>query len=66
MILKPGMLVKYTDGGYDGQLPQNMVGEVRSVESNAQGTHRCRVTTSTGGSALIEEFRLEQIQIILG
>lgn len=66
MILKTGMLVKYTDGGYDDQLPRGMTGEVRSIESNAQGTRRCRVTTPTGGSALIEEFRLEQLQIILG
>lgn len=61
-----GDVVKYNEGRVDGQLPDDMIGEVREVQSTAQGTKRVRVVTPTGGSALIEEFRLTKIQKLFG
>lgn len=66
MILSIGMMVRYADGKCDGALPDDMVGEVREIMRTAQLTRRCRVVTPTGGSAVIEEFRLEEAKMILG
>lgn len=65
-LLKVGDMVKYNTGREDGLLPHDMIGEVREVQQNAQKTRRVRVVTPTGGSALIEEFRLTKIQKIFG
>jgi len=66
MILSVGMMVRYVEGKSDGALPEDMVGEIREVVRTAQLARRCRVVTQTGGSAMIEEFRLEEARMILG
>ena len=65
-LLKVGDMVKYNVGREDGLLPNDMIGEVREVQQNAQRTRRVRVVTPPGGSALIEEFRLTKVQKIFG
>lgn len=65
-IIKVGDLVKYNEGRADGMLPDDMVGEVRETQQTAQGTKKLRVVTPTGGSALIEEFRLVKVQKLFG
>lgn len=65
-LIRVGDVVKYNEGRVDGQLPDDMIGEVREVQSTIQGTKRVRVVTPTGGSALIEEFRLTKIQKLFG
>lgn len=65
-LLKVGDMVKYNEGRADGLLPDDMIGEVRETLKTAQGTKRVRVVTSTGGSALIEEFRLVKVQKLFG
>lgn len=66
MIASVGMMVRYVPGRADGVLPEDMVGEIREIVRTAQMSKRCRVVTPTGGSALIEEFRLEEVKVILG
>lgn len=65
-IIKVGDMVKYNEGRADGLLPDDMIGEVRETQQTAQGTKRVRVVTPTGGSALIEEFRLIKVQKLFG
>lgn len=65
-IIKVGDLVKYNEGRADGMLPDDMIGEVRETQQTAQGTKKLRVVTPTGGSALIEEFRLVKVQKLFG
>lgn len=65
-IIKVGDLVKYNEGRADGMLPDDMIGEVRETQQTAQGTRKLRVVTPTGGSALIEEFRLVKVQKLFG
>ena len=65
-IIKVGDLVKYNEGRADGMLPDDMVGEVRETQQTVQGTRKLRVVTPTGGSALIEEFRLVKVQKLFG
>lgn len=65
-IIKVGDLVKYNEGRADGMLPDDMIGEVRETQQTAQGTKKLRVVTPTGGSALIEEFRLVRVQKLFG
>lgn len=65
-IIRVGDVVKYNEGRADGLLPDDMVGEVRETRKTAQGTRRVRVVTPTGGSALIEEFRLVKVQKLFG
>lgn len=65
-IIKVGDLVKYNEGRADGMLPDDMIGEVRETQQTVQGTRKLRVVTPTGGSALIEEFRLVKVQKLFG
>lgn len=65
-IIKVGDLVKYNEGRADGMLPDDMIGEVRETHQTVQGTRKLRVVTPTGGSALIEEFRLVKVQKLFG
>lgn len=65
-LIKVGDVVKYNEGRADGLLPDDMVGEAREVQQTAQGTKKVRVVTPTGGSALIEEFRLVKVQKLFG
>lgn len=66
MIASVGMIVRYAPGRADGALPEDMVGEIREIVRTTQMTKRCLVVTQTGGTALIEEFRLEETKMILG
>lgn len=65
-IIKVGDLVKYNEGRADGMLPDDMIGEVRETQQTVQGSRKLRVVTPTGGSALIEEFRLVKVQKLFG
>lgn len=65
-IIRVGDVVKYNEGRADGLLPDDMIGEAREVFSTIQGTKKVRVVTPTGGSALIEEFRLTKVQKLFG
>lgn len=65
-IIRVGDIVHYTNGRADGQLPEDMIGEAREVLTTAQGPRKVRVVTPSGGSVLIEEFRLTKTQKLFG